>query len=80
MKISRSLTIVILLLLAAAVAAQGSISGTVYQTANVRSGPDTRFAIVGQLSADDEVEIDGRNLYFPHWDYDVQFEWLDEGP
>jgi len=27
-----------------------------------------------------EVEIDGRNLYFPHWDYDVQFEWLDEGP
>ncbi len=61
MKISRSLTIVILLLLAAAVAAQGSISGTVYQTANVRSGPDTRFAIVGQLSADDKVEIDGRN-------------------
>lgn len=22
-----------------------------------------------------EVEIDGKNLYFPHWDYDVKFEW-----
>ena len=61
MKISKVVTIAIVLLLATAVAAQGSISGTVYQTANVRSGPDTRFAIVGQLSADDKVEIDGRN-------------------
>ena len=37
------------------------ISGTVYQTTNVRSGPDTHFAIVSQLSADDAVEIDGRD-------------------
>jgi uncharacterized protein YraI len=43
------------------VAAQEDISGTVYQTANVRSGPDTRFEIVGQLSAGDLVSIDGRS-------------------
>lgn len=55
------LTIAIILLLATSVSAQGGVSGTVYQTANVRSGPDTRFAIVGQLSADDEVQIDGRD-------------------
>jgi len=55
------LTLAIILLLATAVAAQEGVSGTVYQTANVRSGPDTRFAIVGQLSADDEVQIDGRD-------------------
>jgi transglutaminase-like putative cysteine protease len=27
-----------------------------------------------------EVEIDGKNLYFPNWDYDEKFEWLSEGP
>lgn len=27
-----------------------------------------------------EVEIDGHNLYYPHWDYDLAAEWLDEGP
>jgi transglutaminase-like putative cysteine protease len=27
-----------------------------------------------------EVEIDGRNLYFPHWQYDFRPEWLSEGP
>jgi len=27
-----------------------------------------------------EVEIDGHNLYFPHWQYDINVEWLDEGP
>jgi transglutaminase-like putative cysteine protease len=27
-----------------------------------------------------EVEIDGKNLYFPHWDYDMNMEWLSEGP
>ena len=27
-----------------------------------------------------EVEIDGKNLYYPHWDCDMQIEWLDEGP
>ncbi len=62
MKITRVLTIAFLLLLATMVAAQEIvISGTVYQTTNVRSGPDTHFDIVSQLSADDEVEIDGRD-------------------
>jgi transglutaminase-like putative cysteine protease len=27
-----------------------------------------------------EVEIDGRNLYFPHWEYDFRPEWLSDGP
>lgn len=27
-----------------------------------------------------EVEIDGHNLYFPHWDYNINVEWLDDGP
>jgi transglutaminase-like putative cysteine protease len=27
-----------------------------------------------------EVEIEGKNLYFPHWDYDEKFQWLSEGP
>jgi N-acetylmuramoyl-L-alanine amidase len=48
-------------------AQQGATSGTVYQTSNVRSGPDTRFEIVGQLSEGDEVVVDGR---------DAQSRWL----
>lgn len=27
-----------------------------------------------------ELEVDGKNLYFPHWDYDFDIAWLDEGP
>ena len=27
-----------------------------------------------------EVEIDGQNLYFPHWNYKMEFEWLSDGP
>lgn len=27
-----------------------------------------------------EIEIDGNNLYFNQWDYDIQIDWLDEGP
>src|SRR5262245_30519844 len=61
MKISKIISLVMVLLLATAVTAQGEISGSVYQTTNVRNGPDTRFAIVSQLSADDKVEIDGRD-------------------
>jgi transglutaminase-like putative cysteine protease len=26
-----------------------------------------------------EVEIDGKNIYFPHWNYDMKVEWLNEG-
>jgi len=62
MKISKVLTIAIVLLLATTtVTAQGEVTGKVYQTTNVRSGPDTRFEIVSQLSANDEVQIDGRD-------------------
>jgi hypothetical protein len=27
-----------------------------------------------------EVELDGKNLYFSHWDWDMEIKWLDEGP
>jgi transglutaminase-like putative cysteine protease len=27
-----------------------------------------------------EVEIDGKNLYFTHWDFDMNVEWLSDGP
>lgn len=27
-----------------------------------------------------EVEIDGKNLYFNHWDFDMNMEWLSDGP
>lgn len=27
-----------------------------------------------------EVEIDGKNLYFRYWDYDMRIEWVDDGP
>jgi transglutaminase-like putative cysteine protease len=27
-----------------------------------------------------EVEIDGKNLYYPHWTYDIAPEWLNERP
>ncbi|HKD38502.1 MAG TPA: transglutaminase-like domain-containing protein, partial [Pirellulales bacterium] len=26
-----------------------------------------------------EVEIDGKNLYYPHWDYSIDIEWLNDG-
>ena len=55
------LAILPFLLLALTAAAQGALYGTVYQTANVRSGPDTRFPIVEQLSEDTRVQIDGRD-------------------
>jgi transglutaminase-like putative cysteine protease len=27
-----------------------------------------------------EVEIDGKNLYYPHWNYDLEAEYLKDGP
>lgn len=63
----RLITCLSVLLLATTVVAQADVTGTVYQTANVRSGPDTRFEIVGQLSEGDQVVIDGR---------DAQSRWL----
>ncbi len=56
-----SYSFLVLFLLATAVAAQAAVFGTVYQTANVRSGPGTHFEIVGQLGAGDQVQIDGQS-------------------
>ena len=53
-------------LLFTVVLAQGGVVGTVYQTTNVRQGPDTRFEIVGQLSAGDQVPITGQDAT-GHW-------------
>lgn len=42
-------------------AAQQRVVGTVYQTTNVRSGPGTQYAIVGQLGEGDQVVVLGRD-------------------
>lgn len=65
----RTLALVLLLcslagsLTMASAAAQDDtgVTATVYQTANVRSGPDTRFEIVGQLTQGDTVFVTGRD-------------------
>jgi uncharacterized protein YgiM (DUF1202 family) len=50
----------VLVFTAAAQQAEG-VPATVYQTANVRSGPDTRFEIVGQLAQGDAVLVTGQD-------------------
>ena len=50
----------VLVFTAAAQQVEG-IPATVYQTANVRSGPDTRFEIVGQLAQGDSVQVTGQD-------------------
>src|SRR5690606_35382658 len=53
--------LLICVLLAGVAAAQDdAIDATLYQTVNVRSGPDTRFEIVGRGSAGDTVRVIGR--------------------
>ncbi len=58
-----------LVLTVASVSAQDEegVYGTVYQTTNVRSGPDPRFEIVGQLSENDRVLVDGRESAAGRW-------------
>lgn len=56
-----ALVLVICAALVVPVAAQESVTATVYQTVNVRSGPDTRFEIVGQLAQGDTVEVIGQD-------------------
>jgi uncharacterized protein YraI len=63
--IVRSLAVIVIILLSSAVYAQETpdvtpLDATVYQTVNVRSGPDTRYDIVGQLAKDADVLVDGR--------------------
>jgi uncharacterized protein YgiM (DUF1202 family) len=55
------LALVLCGVLSAAAQDSTGISATVYQTANVRSGPDTRFEIVGQLAQGDSVLVTGRD-------------------
>jgi uncharacterized protein YgiM (DUF1202 family) len=66
----RSIVIGLLVLLAAGSAAaqqEEAFFGTIYGTTNVRSGPDPRFEIVGQLQAGDRVLIDGRESEAARW-------------
>lgn len=62
MRLAKTLLVVLAITLSAApLAAQDAVYGTIYQTANVRSGPDTRFEIVGQLSEGDRVQVAERD-------------------
>ncbi len=60
---SKFIAAVLLALAASTVLAQTAtpVTGSVYQTSNVRSGPDTRYQIVGQLSEGDIVSINGKD-------------------
>lgn len=58
----------ILLPVAGAVTAQDeTFQATLYQTVNVRSGPDTRYEIVGQVTAGDTVSVTGRGAGDSLW-------------
>ncbi len=63
MKWARLIAVALILMAATTISAQNttSITGVVYQTTNVRSGPDTRYEIVGQLSEGDTVQITGQD-------------------
>lgn len=43
------------------------ISALVYQTTNVREGPDTRFPILGRLAQDDRVQVFERESAAARW-------------
>ncbi len=60
--IGKLLAVALIALLAtpAGAAQDDGIVATLYQTVNVRSGPDTRFEIVGQVSVGDTVQVVGR--------------------
>jgi uncharacterized protein YgiM (DUF1202 family) len=64
------LMLTILLLPAVTAGAQAqtdSIPATLYQTVNVRSGPDTRYEIVGQVTEGDTVQVVGREGEASRW-------------
>jgi len=50
-----------------AAAQNQDVTATAYQTVNVRSGPDTRFDIVGQLAQGDTVTVNGRESESTRW-------------
>jgi uncharacterized protein YraI len=62
------LTLCILFLNALVAQAQDdAVSATVYQTVNVRSGPDTQYEIIGQLAEGDVVLVTGRDGAASRW-------------
>ena len=69
----RLLMLGLLVLLTAGTFAEGiaaqteTLAGIIDGTTNVRSGPDPRFEIVGQLQAGDTVVIDGRESAAGRW-------------
>lgn len=74
MTVRRWIVLVGLLLTATAIYtrtdAQGYVmTASVYQTVNVRSGPDTRYEIVAQIAAGDTVFVTGRDGEANHWYY-----------
>jgi uncharacterized protein YraI len=50
-----------------ALAQDDAVEATLYQTVNVRTGPDTRFEIVAQVSAGDTVLLTGRGEQGSLW-------------
>lgn len=56
-----------------------TLTGTVYQTVNVRSGPDTQYEIVAKLEAGQEVVVDGRESEATRWLH-VRLEATEEVP
>jgi uncharacterized protein YraI len=68
MRYKISTTIGAALLVVGAVSAQeNEVTATAYQTVNVRSGPDTRFEIVGQLQQGDTAPVTGRESEANRW-------------
>ena len=59
-KLSFLLLFILLTTATSALAQDVSIEATLYQTVNVRSGPDTRFEIVGQVKTGDTVRVVSR--------------------
>jgi uncharacterized protein YraI len=57
----------IFLVAGVATAQENDVTATAYQTVNVRSGPDTRFEIVGRLAQGDSVPVTGRESEESRW-------------
>ena len=74
-RIMRPLLFAALWLISSAVLAQSTpipqqsvmIDATVYQTTNIRQGPDTRFEILGRLAQDDSVQVFERESEASRW-------------
>jgi N-acetylmuramoyl-L-alanine amidase len=59
--------------------AQDDVTARAYRTVNVRSGPSTTYPVIGQLSADTVVEVNGRNDSETNWlriDFNGEDGWV----